>query len=154
MLRKPKASKTKRNILIVVIVLVLAGAGVFALGQSRDWWDGKNTSVTQENDPSKPKTRTETTEGKKIEVPADLPEDAIKDYILVTENEQYKIRRSPGTDNYIVTLYAIINRPDQYDMYQDQLREYKQAALDYLRSTGVNVEKVNITYEPQEATNL
>jgi hypothetical protein len=153
MLRKPKRSHKKLNILIAIVLLAVVAGGVFVAGRTRHWWDGSNTSSRQD-DPAQPKTRTETTEGKKIEVPEDTPENAIRDYVLITEDERFKIRQSPGTDNYIITLYAIINRPDQYDMYQDQLREYKQAALDYLKGKGVNVDKVNITYEPQEATNL
>ena len=154
MLRKTKKSKLPRNLLLVVVLLLVIGAGVFAFGRTNHWWDGKNTATKTTNTTGEVPTRTATSEGKKFDVPADLPQDAVKDYVLVTETDEYKIRQVPSTSNYIITLYAIINRPDQYSMYQDQLKEYKQKALDYLKSTGVNVDKATITYEPQEATNL
>jgi hypothetical protein len=154
MLRKTKRSHAKRNIIFVVVAFVVVASGVLMFGRLNHWWDGKNASVTTKDDPAHPKTRPATSEGKKFDVPANLPKDSIKDYILVTEDERFKIRRSPGTDDYIITLYAIINRPDQYKMYKDQLHEYKQAALDYLKSINVDVNKAHITYEPQEATNL
>jgi|GEM_PF-1624903 len=155
MLRKQKQSRTRRNVVVALIVIVLvAGAGVFALGHNKHWWDGKNTAATTVKTTAQVQTRPATSEGKKFDVPADLPQDAVKDYVLVNETDEYKIRQVPGTSNYIITLYAIINHPDQYSMYQDQLKEYKQKALDYLKGTGVDTSKATITYEPQEATNL
>jgi hypothetical protein len=51
-------------------------------------------------------------------------------------------------------LYAIINRPDQSDMYYDQLRTYKQEALEYLKAHGIDITNTSIHYEPTEAADL
>lgn len=75
-------------------------------------------------------------------------------YIVITENEQFKIRREENTSHYVITLYAIINRPDQYDTYRAQLRDYKQKALQYLQDKNIDITKATITYEPPEATSL
>lgn len=61
-----------------------------------------------------------------------------------------KIRKR--NNDYYVTLYAIINRPDQSDMYRDQLAQYKKSALKYLDDNNVNVNAVKIHYEPSEET--
>jgi hypothetical protein len=142
--------QTKRTLVLVTAALLVAGA--VALGVLRPWQTAPKAS--QDIGINDVKTREEESEGTTFPVPVDTPEDAIKNYELVTENEEYKIRRDSGSNSYIITLYAIINRPDQYDMYREQLREYKQHALDYLTDKGVNVSQVTITYEPEEATNL
>lgn len=85
-------------------------------------------------------------------VPDGVDPQSIKNYELVTENEMYKIRKLDNV--YTVTLYAIINRPDQAEMYRDQLKEYKGYALEYLRGKGLSPNNLNIVYEPEEATNL
>lgn len=91
-------------------------------------------------------------EGKSINVPTNIEPESIKDYELITENEQYKIRK---LDNkYTITLYAIINNPNQRSAYLDQLREYKQNALDYLQKQDINTSNADIIYEPHEATSL
>lgn len=150
MIIKPKSSK-KKIILIAIALLILVGGIVYVLGRVNNWWGASSVS---KDDPGVPQTRIEKSEGKEFEVPEELPKESVKDYVLITEDERFKIRRSPGTDNYIVTLYAIINNPSQYDLYKDQLREYKNEALNYLKKTGVTIEKANITYEPQEAKDL
>ena len=81
-----------------------------------------------------------------------VPEGAIKNYELITENETFKIRKLG--DEYTVTLYAIINNPDQSSQYRDQLKEYKQNALDYLKQQGVDINTARIKYEPEEANDL
>lgn len=135
----------------MIVLLFITGGTVYTLGLLNNWW---GTSSVAQDDPAVPKTRIEKSEGKEFDVPEDLPKDSVKDYVLITEDERFKIRRAPGSDNYIITLYAIINNPQQYDLYKDQLREYKNEALNYLKKTGVPTEKANITYEPQEATDL
>lgn len=53
-----------------------------------------------------------------------------------------------------ITLNAILNRADQRQMYEQQLRDYKKAALDFLRSKNANPADYTIEYDPQEATNF
>lgn len=141
-----------KSVLFLLVVLILGGgvAG-YVVWQKRDD-DKKNTTSSQRIDQDK--TREEESEGETFPVPDNVPKDAIKNYELITENEEYKIRRDRESGSYLITLYAIINRPDQYDMYTAQLGEYKQKALQYLRDAGVDVKKAEITYEPAEATDL
>ncbi|MDP4038685.1 MAG: hypothetical protein Q8P54_01815 [bacterium] len=77
---------------------------------------------------------------------------------LPVENLRYKITYSfpNGTSKppqYQIILYAILNRPDQYDEYYRQLRDYKKEALDYFRANGKDPTKLDIRYEPSEAAN-
>ncbi len=139
----------KKLIIIVIALLALAGVAYWQFVRN-----GQPSASDMSTDTPLPgdNTRQETTEGQTINVPNDVPEDAITNYELITENDEYKIRKSGP--NYLITLYAIINRPDQYEMYREQLREYKQNALDYLQQSGVDVNKVHIDYEPEEAKDL
>lgn len=47
-----------------------------------------------------------------------------------------------------IELYAIRNRPEQYDEYKKQLRRYKDKALQYIRSLGFNPKDYDIRYNP------
>jgi hypothetical protein len=141
--------KTRWSLIPLVVLLLVSGA--FAWTKLRS--DPKKATSSQaQTANSTQDTYTATSEGKQFQVPADVPQDAIKNYTLINENEQYKIRSYQG--EYTITLYAIINNPSQYSMYQDQLREYKQSALGYLKGTGVDISKAKIIYEPDEAKNL
>ena len=135
-------------ILGTVLALVISG-GIFAHQTTRP--DSTRQTDTQ-SDQSSTTTENSVADSQNVSPSDPEPADKIKDWQLITENEQYKIRYDGA--KYLITLYAIINRPDQYDAYRDQLREYKQNALDYLRNTGVNVNTAKIEYEPEEASDL
>lgn len=142
---------------MLLVVLALGVGAYLYMNRNRGASDNttKNSSSQQSNDKQKqPDGPKETSEGQTFPVPEDLPKDAVKNYALVTENDEYKIRRLEGTNKYTITLYAIINNPSQYDMYRDQLKEYKQKALDYLKGKGIDVNSLEITYEPDEAKSL
>lgn len=62
--------------------------------------------------------------------------------------------QSDGSLKLIVTLYAILNRPDQYNTYLAQLAQYKQEALEYLRQNGADPANFSITYDPPAAATL
>jgi hypothetical protein len=111
----------------------------------------QNSQTPENNTPTSEPTRNAESEGSNFPVPKTTPKDAVKNYTLVTENEEYKIRRDENGD-YLITLYPIVG--SAYGSYQDQLREYKQHALDYLKTQNIDVTKVEITYEPAEAANL
>lgn len=71
---------------------------------------------------------------------------------IIAENENFKITK---VDNgYLVTIYSIINRPEQYQDYLKDLKESKQNAIKILISKGVDPSKEKITFEPNEASNL
>lgn len=143
----------KRNFTKLVLIALLIGTVVSA--GVLFWVKNRQTSSAPTEEKigiGQPPTYKTESEGQKIEVPKDVPKESIKNYELITENEQFKIRKLGSI--YTITLYAIINRPDQYDYYKDQLREFKQNALDYLRNNNVNPDKVDIVYEPEEAKDL
>ncbi len=69
----------------------------------------------------------------------------------------YRIDYRTGTDDSIIleiTLLATFNRPDQRSLYEQELRQYKKEALDYLRSKGEDPGKYQIEYDPPEAKSL
>ena len=151
----PKKSKKKLFMVLAIILLLAVSAGAFAYTrQKNNVQTAEETTVKTPADKSVgdiPTKKVETND-KIVNVPTNVPEGAVKNYELITENETYKIRKLG--DEYTITLYAIINRPDQSSQYRDQIREYKQNALDYLKKQGVDVDSARIQYEPEEATNL
>ena len=46
-----------------------------------------------------------------------------------------------------ITTMAILNRADQLPQYRVQTRIYRQAALDYLKSKGIDLTGVTIVYD-------
>jgi cytoskeletal protein RodZ len=160
MLKMPANSGVpKRRLLIIVgMVGLLAIAGVCL------YWLKQNppaAHTTTEQSQQQPENKTPTSEptkpaqseGSNFPVPQTTPDNSVKNYTLVTENEEYKIRRDQNGD-YLITLYPIVSSSSQYGTYNDQLKTYKQHALDYLKNQNVDVTKVKITYEPAEAANL
>lgn len=147
--------KHKRTLLwpAALILLVLAGSGLYAwqhhISKTHRAATGSSATTTSSEPDIKVPTHSATTEGQTIQVPDNVAPGSIKDYALITENDQYKIRELNGA--YTITLYAIINNPSEADSYHQQLHDYKQAALQYLTQHGVNVNKVSITYDPPEA---
>lgn len=154
-----KSNKKLKIVLVIVVALIISGVGLFAFLQSQKSTQQEApespTKNTQQNNPkqsTEDRTYEATSEGQTITVPDNVDPSSIKEYRLVTENETFKIRELSG--EYFITLYPIINRPDQSDMYQDQLREYKQNAINYLKNNNVDIQKVKLHYEPSQATNL
>lgn len=140
---------------LAVVILLAGGTAAFAYSQKKD--SPQKTQETSKKTPADKSVGDISTKkiergNKTIVVPKNVPESAIKDYELVTENETFKIRKLDA--EYTITLYAIINSPDQSSQYRDQLKEYKQNALDYLSTKGVNTNTAKIKYEPEEATSL
>lgn len=149
----PSQSKSHKFLRTSAILVLLAVIGVAV------WYFGFHQTPTPTPAPTKSDSlvgtdnsiHTETSENQKFPVPNNVPSGSIKDYRLITDNSEYKIRELNGA--YTITLYAIINNPSQADSYHQQLHDYKQAALNYLTEHGVNVNKVSITYDPPEAAN-
>ncbi|HSX00437.1 MAG TPA: hypothetical protein VLH38_05365 [Patescibacteria group bacterium] len=145
-----KFLRTKVLVPFLLLVAIL-GAGRF-MYVNRHKHDNERPQLTK-NEHAAPNikvpTHQETSEGQTFPVPNDVPTGSIKDYQLITETSEYKIRELDGA--YTITIYAIINNPSQADDYHKQLHDYKQAALTYLTQHGVDVTKVTITYDPAEA---
>lgn len=53
-----------------------------------------------------------------------------------------------------ITLLAVVNHAYQLDAAMAQLRQYKEEALDFLRTQGEDPAKYSITYQPPETTAL
>ncbi len=138
------------------MLAVLTGGAAWAYYQSNNipYSDIPKASNEKREDEKKKvaSDQARVTELPTVTVPETVDPSSVKPYTTVTENETYKIRELNG--DYVITLYAIINRPDQSDEYRDQLRRYKQDALNYLKEHSVDVTKVNIAYEPEEASQL
>ena|SRR5687767_14099317 len=149
----PTKTRSKKPLFITItVILLLLLGGLYALYKAGYIkLPGANSEQTNADNQ---KPREAVSEGSTFPIPDDIPQESIKDYKLITENEQYKIRFDEKSNSYLITLYAIINSPDQYSMYQDQMREYKQNALDYLKDTGKDVKTLEIKYEPEEAAQL
>lgn len=72
-------------------------------------------------------------------------------------NEEYKIeyqKDDSGQITYQITLYPIINRPDQYESYLAQLKKFKQDALSWLKTRGITPPAAAIQYLPTAAASL
>ena len=145
-----KSSKKKYSIAAIILLLVLGGFFAWQLWQAKT---SKSTLAPVTTSASSEQSSASTAEANQ---PAEEQknQDTSAEYTVLTENETYKVRQHNPDNSYVITLYAIINRPDQYDAYQDQLREYKQAALEYLKSQHVDIKTAKITYEPAEAADL
>lgn len=132
------------KILLAALVLIaLGGSGAFAY-----------THFHKSTPQPEPQEKVAASEGKTFPIPKNVPKDSIKNYQLLKETDHFKIRYDKASNYYIITLYAIINRPDQYDQYKSQLRDYKHEALDYMKQQHININKATIRYDPKEATDL
>ncbi len=143
-----KLSRNKKIVIVLLLGVLVIGAAM-AYPLLRPYAPPNQSNQTNNQSPEE----TEASETPDTSKP-EQPETPVKEYELITENEKYKIRREPDSNNYTITLYAIINRPEQHDQYHEQLREYKQEALQYLQSNGVDASKLDITYDPAEAKDL
>lgn len=137
----------KKKVLIFSFIVLLSGGVGFAYLQRNEEYKTSDNQL-QNSD----KNNSAESEGHTFKVPSNVDDDRIKNWQLITENEQFKIRYDG--DKYLVTLYAIINNPDQYDSYRDQLREFKANALDYMKSKKIDINSSKIVYEPEEANDL
>lgn len=143
--------QTKRQSNKVRLWLIIAGALVLIAGGLAVylfWTNSQQKPNDQAYSELTPPMQEVTSEGVTYKVPDELADDSIKNYGLVVETEEYKIRYDQPSQSYVVTLYAIINNPSQYEDYKQQLREYKQKALDLLKSKGLDTNKISIIYEP------
>lgn len=151
-IQKNKKS-TKLPILIALLILTIGVVSFIAYEYSKG--DSQPVGTNKKESPGGKDSSDispEPSQTPSVPLPESVDPSDVKPYRVVTENETYKIRELDG--RYTITLYAIVNRPDQSDAYYDQLREYKKAALSYLENHSVDTKKINITYEPNEAKDL
>jgi len=158
--------KTSHLILGSVLLIAIIG-GIF-------WLD--NSSDTSSVDPNAPATVNSTQkasvddgqESPVVNVPtetSETEEEPIEQTVVVPELElpegggipvdtnHFKIEEVKS-DTYLITLYAIINSPSQYQEYQQQLRDYKAEALEYLENNNIDADTITINYSPEEAADL
>lgn len=76
---------------------------------------------------------------------------------LPKETLDYRIDYTQAGDNnqyvYTITLYAVINGPQDRPQYEQELKQYKQEALDYIKSQNIDPSTLTINYVPSEAAN-
>jgi len=150
-----KQPHARRNALITLSVLVVAGAGGGLYYHRHNQQIAAKRAAARlvaSQTPSIP-THTATSEGSTFQVPDTVPKDAVKDYKLLIDNSEFKIRENPD-GGYTITLYAIVNNPSEYNDYTAELKQYKQDALTYMKQQNIETTKVAITYDPPEATQL
>lgn len=91
--------------------------------------------------------------------PSKVP-DQIKE--LVHSNDHFSIEIAlDGTNDIVITLLAIlnagINGPPmevQEAEYNNQLKDYKKEALDWIKSKGVDPNKLKLKWLPEEAASI
>ncbi|AKM80566.1 TPA: hypothetical protein DDX46_00445 [Candidatus Saccharibacteria bacterium] len=149
---KKQSNKIYILVLISLILIVAVCIVVFYFTKSRSEETEGKSNQNQSEKSLENRTYTTESEGATNTVPDNVDPSSIKNYKLLTENETYKIRELSG--KYYVTLYPIINRPDQSNTYVDQLKEYKQSAINYLEKNNIDTKNTKIYYEPSEATDL
>lgn len=151
-MNKYKIKHTQLLVIASVITLLAIASSLYIIYGRSSESEHTKPDTPKSGQTIEVKTYPAATEGQTVQIPDNVSSSSIKDYTLITDNEEFKIRELNG--DYTITLYAIINRPDQADAYHDQLREYKKNALVYLSDHGTNINKVDITYEPAEAKDL
>lgn len=149
---KPRHVSGRKKILVALIILLVTGGVVF-FAATLSSTDKPELATDSTEKTSQNSSEAEQKQGAAIpQNPPDGVSVSNNDYRLLTENERFKIRTDGN--KYLITLYAIINRPDQRDLYIDQLRSYKKEALDYLKNNGYDVTTSQVNYEPEEAQDL
>jgi len=68
--------------------------------------------------------------------------------------EQFSVEYNSKGQTFTITLFATLNRPSQYEQYQQQLKDYKQLALAWITQQGVDPADIKINYIPSEAKDL
>lgn len=147
-------NKITRYVIILIVLLALAG-GTYKVVSDHHHSKKSSTAQSSQTSTTKPSTSSSntTSSGSSSATPG-APAGSIKNYTLVTSNPDYEIQQLPNTNQYLITLYPIVNNPSEYSTYNDQLKQFKQEALQYLTGKGINVNNLEITYDPSAATNL
>lgn len=143
-----KLSLKQKSLLVLALIVVASAAVYLTTRPSQTKTNGTTQpAANQTQQPQTQPTETVPRSSTSDTLPTIEPE---KDVIV--ENDHYKIKKT-GND-YVITLYAIINKPEQYDEYVSQLKAYKAEALDYLTKNNINTGSNPVIYEPSEAQNI
>ncbi len=68
---------------------------------------------------------------------------------LPHKNADFQVIFLEGSNIYQITLYAILNNPNQVESYKQQLKQYKQEALDWIKSKKVDPSTLKIKWLPE-----
>lgn len=70
---------------------------------------------------------------------------------LPFKNIKFKVEKQivGGRPSIAITLYAILNRPSQFKEYKKDLNQFGKEALDWIRTKGVDPDKLNIIWNPE-----
>jgi len=135
----------------ILVLVVVASAVDYVIVHDKD--TSAKTQVpkiysTSTAPNTKASTYTTQINGQNVQVPDTVPKSSVPNYTLITQNQNYEIQELNGA--YTITLFPIVSSSSS-ESYTQQLHDYKQQALQYLTQSGVNVSKVNITYDPAAA---
>lgn len=176
-MRISQSKSNKKPIIIasVVILLILLFISAFY------WYVSSKTqannphktqsSTTQETDNSDKNTTktnndtTDTTENSKTDDPSSMNSD--NDNFVDTpisnpptdnspypiKNEHYKIEQL-SQNHYSITLYPIVNHPDQQTEYDAALKQYKQEVLTYLKNRYGDTSTFTFDWNPDHAKDV
>lgn len=158
-----KNTKKKFAPVIIVAALVLLGLGAFF---AYTYFTQKNqpqhnTSNSQHQDTSNTDKKNNDSKTEDKDTTSDLnnsvaippaPHEAT-DAPFPIENAHYRIQQNSPT-SYTITLNAIINNPNQYNEYRQQLKQYKTEALDYLKSRFSSTDNFTFTWNPDDAKDI
>lgn len=73
---------------------------------------------------------------------------------LPRTNDRYEIIYSPHDKKFTISIFAILNRPDQIESYQQQLTAYGNEALAWIRSQGGDPATLQIEWLPEKPSDL
>lgn len=68
----------------------------------------------------------------------------------------YRVDGRVGPDGLVltITLHAVLNHARQAEEYTEELRQYKEEALSFVASHGVDPSRLPVVYVPPEAAHL
>ena len=152
--------------LIILSIVLAGGITAFLITQSNN--DSTNNAMDSGEVTTNPDTKGEPQDSEEAAELSEMPsenttsigETVAIDDLETPDNFSYPVSTnhfeiSENTDGSLtITLFAIINRPEQYEEYQQQLKQFKAEALQYLDDNGVNTNTVDISYTPEEAKDL
>lgn len=159
-IKRSKKTKSPINKVLIggIIVLLLAVGAYTAAARINNFWPFTAKESTQSEDPN--------TNNEDPSTPNKTPDDpSDPDYIkpdisnppsdttpYPIETERYRIDKL-SEKSFSVELYPIINNP-RYSNYNEQLRDYKNEVLNYLKKRYGDTSSLKIDWIPEDAKNI
>lgn len=72
--------------------------------------------------------------------------------------EHFEINHNGKTKNgivgYKITLYVVLNNPNQFEQYKEDYLKYKIEAIEWIKSKGIDYTKLDIEWVPEDPKNI